>query len=147
MFNLTSTEHCTGFICSLASAASFHFGDLWFLLSVKALNKNTALCHTAANRTFFLLSPSVCVCVCQVQLCTEYILVVIMKFEVIGPSYCHHMPLKPLSEGTVKWLLMLSHISVCCAMRTQTAFILLEMQTFPDCFTVKFYQALLTCHS
>lgn len=63
MFNLTSTEHCTGFICSLASAASFHFGDLWFLLSVKALNKNTALCHTAANRTFFLLSPSVCVCV------------------------------------------------------------------------------------
>lgn len=76
----------SGFWC-----LTLHAGDLWFILSVKALNKNTALCHEAGNRPFSLLSLSLCLC--RVPHNTEYSLVVIMKYEVIGPSLivitCH----------------------------------------------------------
>lgn len=58
-FKILGTLHHDGTFCGLYFCSGFwclkhHVGDLWFILSVKALNKNIAFCHAAGNRIFFL---------------------------------------------------------------------------------------------
>ena len=76
-----------------------HVSDLWFIMSVKALNKNTALCHSVGNRIFFPISA------CRVPR-TRWIYFS-SNYEIWGYraiNDCHHMPLKLLPDGTMNWV-------------------------------------------
>lgn len=92
-----------------------HVGDLWFILSVKALNKNTALCHSVGNRIFFPFS------LCRVL--HTYWIYSSSNYEIWGYRAiidCHHMPVKLLSDGTMSWLEIpfcwSCHISECAGL-------------------------------
>lgn len=91
--------HFAGYIFSLApGASSFNVGDLWLSPSVKALNKSTALCHAAGNRIF----PFSFCTVPHTNWIDSHNNYETWGYRVIID--CNHMPLKRLSDCTMKWL-------------------------------------------
>lgn len=127
IWNYTSMVHFTGYIFSLASGVSSFTLVIYDLYCQSKLLIKIQLYVMQLGIDFFLSFPV------QSHIHIECILVVIMKYEVIGPSLiviiCHSnfflmvqwSDWKYLSAGAITFL------RVCWATRGPNAFILLEM--------------------